>query len=417
MGFIADRQNPAQFMRSRIGDGGSQHLVLADPLSKTAEILGAGGADYVTFDATDYSRIWAGPSPAVINSPIYFAHARTKRRSRPISESIAAQPELIVNGRFVDATSWLFAGGGGGGSWAAVDGEAIISGASSAFPQIRQTYITVPGKRYVLSAIARNIDSNAAAQITAFSAAEIAHPVLGVDSGNFSSVKRRITTYFTAETDTVRVVLFANQASVVGSVGFSDISLKELPEELATISTYGATSERPTLTADGIKFDGADDRLVTRWLANPGANPNSLIVQLAIPASIAADQTYAGVKEATQGRMFLSINPFGRFQGGVGEQSTGVIFQPSKDWRGAKDVFAISATGSEIRLFSADGLVYQGPQVGFLAGSRPFQLGCLDNAGTLQAFVSGAIKRVAFSKSALDLIAFQAIRSEWLANP
>lgn len=172
---------------------------------------------------------------------------------------------------------------------------------------------------------------------------------------------------------------------------------------------YQATgTAQPKRQADGAKFDGGDDNLLTQFKARSGSN--FLAARVSVPATLGAEQVIAGLSGSGTDRLQLAIDTSGRVCAGVGSNSV-TTHVGTTDLRGREVTVGVSVDGTTVKLFADAAEEYTGAQAGAPSTTVPLRLGANNNNGTASSFWAGAIKRLAGGHDALDLTQYQRVRS------
>jgi hypothetical protein len=180
-----------------------------------------------------------------------------------------------------------------------------------------------------------------------------------------------------------------------------------------TAEQSSSSSFRPVVNAAGIKPDGTDDRLLSDWLAQTG--DNCIIIQAAVPSSVASTMLFAGATDASGTNVFqIGVNTAGNPVGGFGNQSFTTIVGTG-DIRNQETVLCLSVSASLVKLFSQNAEVYSGPRAGNPTTARQMMIGARNVDGVPSNFFNNTIRRIAFAKAAPTLAQYQEIRAEWLA--
>ena len=191
-------------------------------------------------------------------------------------------------------------------------------------------------------------------------------------------------------------------------VGEQDnISAKLVPGHYGIQPTASA---KPVFQADGAKFDGSDDNLLTDLFAS--ATASFIVAKITVPATLAASQVFAGTQDAGGNRFLFGINSSdGTLGGGVGAQSLSTI-KGSTDLRGTTVIVGLSCDGSTVKLFHAGAEVYSAAQSGAPNTTVPLRIGALNNNGTAANFFAGAVKEILAGREFLTLARFNQIAAQ-----
>ena len=168
-------------------------------------------------------------------------------------------------------------------------------------------------------------------------------------------------------------------------------------------------SAKPAFQADGAKFDGSDDNLLTDLFAS--ATANFIVAKITVPASIPATQYICGAHDGASGRCILGFASDGRLAGAVGTLGVATITGGS-DLRGQTMVVGMSFDGTTVKLFAGGVEVYSAAQSGAPTTSVPFRIGCLNNNGTATSFFAGAVEEILVGREFLTLARFNQIAAQ-----
>lgn len=161
----------------------------------------------------------------------------------------------------------------------------------------------------------------------------------------------------------------------------NSVSARVLPGYHAT---QAGSSFLPLRRADGIEFDGLDDRLVTELLPSTSG---TLIAKI---NGSAASRVAIGSQPASDGRCYLGLDASGRLAAGIGTQGTATIFGGS-DIRNTTAVGAVTWDGSTVKLYSDGAEIYSAAQSGAVATTVKMLIGALNANGTAAAFWDGTV--------------------------
>lgn len=151
-------------------------------------------------------------------------------------------------------------------------------------------------------------------------------------------------------------------------------------------STQSGSSFRPKYDANGLSYDGLDDRMTTSLTPT---------VSGTIIARFNGDTTtdsriIMGSALSGSGRCFLAMSGSGRLAAGIGLNGTSVIFG-GPDIRGEDHVGAVTWDGSTVKLYLDGVEVYSAAQSGAVNTTVPILEGALNLDGLVGAFWDGTI--------------------------
>lgn len=358
-----------------------------NPFRATESILGAGGLDYALYDSSALDRMWqeaTGQTPANANSPVGLIVGREKQGAKTFAQVMAGQAEL----------------------------RGIGLPAASGTPPAPANYNPASG---VGSAARTDVSNTSFVSFNVTAAKQFLCDVQNTGSTTMTVRNARggsvTVIILPGERKACLIVpavstLSVEPASNGETIAFTVHSIKEVPAHYASQTVGGS---RPSLQADGLKFDGSDDNLLTDWFAQAGAN--CIIAQVTVPAALSTSQVIGGSNTVTTSRFYLGVGTAGQLIGGAGDLSPSAAI----DLRGAVAVLALTMSSAEAKMFANAAEVYSQAKTGDPITSNPVRLGAGNQAGNPGSFFAGSIKRIAFGKTALTLEQFQQIRAEWLA--
>lgn len=390
---------------------GTQRAALLGTARRQAavdSILGAGGLDYAYWDATFRDGLYSEPiGPTVIgangDAPGLWIDAGQRKR-RPLASALAAAMQLVANPDFSSGLAgWSTPNGSSallGDGWVRVTStDGTTSG------RLRQIIPTEVGALYAVTFQSRSGTGG--------------RPILRVQTSDnpATAVLSRMaaadgteTVFFVSTSATLmRVLLYVPTSTVGAYADFRSCEVRKVPGHFALQPT---ASYKPNLQDAGMAFDGGDDRMSSDWLC--GAAANCAIIDMTVPASLAAPQTPFGVHDGN-GRYRLDINSTtGYLSSAVGNDIVkGAI---SSDVRGRRAIAAVTCNGAAGRVM-LDAL----DSGEFVQSGAPSTVGALAigaySAGAgFGNFFGGSIRRLAFGRTYLSPDQFQAIRAEWLKS-
>jgi hypothetical protein len=379
------------------------------PFARTDAILGAGGLDYALYDSAARDRMWnlsrGEGVVGVDGNNVGLIVGREKQGRKTFAEVMAAQPERMPDGDFASGTTTGWTGNGSAVSLSVVDGwfrVTNISGTSNAVRAIYNVGAAFAGKFVAIGITSRGIPSSAS--VRAVSAPSGSTTVLATITPNQRSVVQVF-----VPADRPWIELRAENVGDGSFVEWGGISIKEVPAHYAS---QNVSNSRPVLQADGLKFDGGDDLLVSDWMASAGAN--CILALVNVPVDISSLRVIAGLSGAASGRFYVGIDGSGRVCGGLGDEANTIVVGTG-DVRGGIAFISLSTTGTDYMLVGNDTVRKTGTQAGALNTAVAAALGALNNNGTPSVFWPGTIKRAAFGRVAPTFDQIQQIRAEWLA--
>jgi hypothetical protein len=372
-------------------------------------ILGAGGLDYayIDFAATDrLYQVYAGLTPADDPSEVIgLGIGKYKQGRKTLRQVMLSQPELIPDPELNDAAAWSDSDQGTGVSTIS-GGQIVLNGPdfnNRAERGLATPFATVAGRLYqieadCISTLTQNFILPFTSTGTAIGTAADYRP---------NAASGTVLFYFVATTASSRIVL-RGQAGANFTV--SRLSVKEVPAKYATQAT---ASYKPTYQTAGAKFDATDDYLSSTWYSQNGEN--SIIAQIAVPASISAAQVIAGSSGAAGAdALFFGINTLGKLAASVGSQAFSSIVGAT-DFRGTSAVVALSVSATTVSLFAGSAVEYSGAPAGSINSTIAHFVGARNaNCGALN-FFGGNVKKIAFGRKAISLPEFVQIKNQWLA--
>ena len=175
-------------------------------------------------------------------------------------------------------------------------------------------------------------------------------------------------------------------------------------------ATQATGTLRPLRQANGPKFDGGDDRLVSTY-GIVGAGDLFAFDYADIPAVISATNILFGTQDGSSNGAYLAITTGGALRVKIGQtvvDSTGV------DLRNGRYVIGFYTVGSTVYLV-ADGVIVGS---GVWTGSLPatvWYLGCVNANGTATAFFGGSLLCPLVGRETINLAKANQIRTALLA--
>lgn len=182
-------------------------------------------------------------------------------------------------------------------------------------------------------------------------------------------------------------------------------SVRQIP---GSHGEQNSASFRPILRADGLEYDGIDDRLTT------SLTPTTEGTLVARFDGDTASRVIMGSQPATDGRAFLALDASGRLAAGIGTQSTATIFGGS-DIRGTEHVGAVTWDGTTVKLYLDGTEVYSAAQSGAVNTTVAMTLGSLNANGTPSAFWDGIIGQSIAIDRALTASEISNLTTYWSA--
>lgn len=303
---------------------------------------------------------------------------------RTLEQVLAGQADLIVNGDMSAGTSpWTIPAGNG--SLSVVDGRLRVTTTATASPvYVSQSIATVIGRWYRLVGSFYTVSGVPSTRIVRKSDNNIAGSNL-VDAaiGSGGNVVDGAA-YFRATATTTYIILQVNVPGTVQVVDFDNISVKAVPGNHASQSTSAARPKYDTDNGGCLRPDASDDNLLTNWTC--GADGNSMLARVKVPASIASAQIVMGASGNAAGRFFWGFNTSGHLIGGVGSDSTDVVVLDATDYRGVTGTFGLVEDGSEWGLYLDGAELATGTRNGTPTTAIPWRLFALNNNGTAAQF-------------------------------
>lgn len=371
-------------------------------------ILGTGGLDYAFWDAGFRDGLFTdaiGPTPAAANGDapgLWIDIGRRRRRTLPAA--LAGSPQLVANADFAGGvTGWTAPNGA-----AAAQGDGwmrVSSTDGSTSGRLRQIIPTDVGALYAVTYQCRAGTGGRPrlqVQVTDNPTGPVmtrTPPADGVETVYFVS---------TDATNT-RVVLYAPNNTIGSYADYRLCEVRKVPGHYGIQPTAGY---KPVLQAQGVRFDGLDDSLLTDWYARAGAN--CILAQVDVPAAPSGDQFIAGAMASSGDRFRIGIQAStGKALAALGAQLITATAGP--DLRGSTAVVGLAFDGANASVFVNDAVTNAFAQGSDLPTTTiPSRLGAANSNGTATGYFGGAIRRVAFGRVAPTLAHYLAIRADWL---
>lgn len=340
----------------------------------------ADGTDGFYFDFSKTDRLFqklTGTPADDAGENIYLGLESHGWAGRTYAQQVASAANLVTNGTFDSGTGWTAEAG-----WSIGSG---IATCSSGTTNLYQSGILTTGSFYLVT-----ID------ITAYTSGAIA--VIGGAAIAGLGSKSVIIKAASAN-------LVLNSGSFVGSI--DNVSAKLIPGNHGLQAT---TSAQPKWQTGGLaRFDGSDDNLLTTLAP---ASSFTLLVKPKVAISGSARVFLGCDAGAGTGRMFIAQTAAGLISGGVGLQSTTIIYGGS-DVQGATGVAALTCDGSTVRLYWNGSEIYSGAQSGAPTTSIPVAVGCNNSNGTPSTFSNADIYYALGIKKRLPQAQIAAITNKW----
>jgi len=291
------------------------------------------------------------------------------------SRGLVLGPELVANGgpSFVNTASITATNA----ALSVVGGRLRIT-RTSAGSAASWSFPVVAGRVYEITATVNSRSDGAGA---GFNVSAVAAST-GLDSNSFSGAypETRKIRHTASATGTRWVNIFAS--SVDG--GTCDVTSIQVREIFGNHSRQSSPSFRPVVSANGLLYDGSDDRLLTTF--NPTLS-GSIIARF---NGTQASRVIMGSAASSNGRAWLGLDASGRLAAGIGEQNSTTIFGGA-DIRNAWRIGCVTWDGTTVRLYLDGAEIYSGAQVGAVNTTVPMMEGALNANGTAGAFFAGTI--------------------------
>lgn len=157
-------------------------------------------------------------------------------------------------------------------------------------------------------------------------------------------------------------------------------------------SQQTTSGSRPLYQANGSKYNGVAENLISDWLAKVGEN--CLFVRATIPATVSATQCILGTQDTgVINRMWLGVDTIGRPYFGLG----GTAFQiAGYDIRNKEIVFGLACDGANVRVFLDGVQIYTAAQVGSPSTTTAARLGAASIGPSATNFFAGTITEALF---------------------
>ncbi|MAU22533.1 MAG: hypothetical protein CMH13_18720 [Martelella sp.] len=192
------------------------------------------------------------------------------------------------------------------------------------------------------------------------------------------------------------------------TVAIDNVTFRVIPGLEAAQAT---TNFRPARQANGVKFDGSDDRLVSLYGLS-GAGDVFAFDHADIPAVVPATQILFGAQDGSGNGAYLGITSAGALRVKIGQA---VIDSSGVDLRGGRHVIGFYTVGSTVYLYADGTIVGSDAWTGSLPAT-PWHLGAVNANGTASAFFGGSLFCPLSGRATLTLDLANQIRNALLSK-
>lgn len=233
-----------------------------DPAFKNLAALFAGGADGIMIDLTDKSTLFqdSNGAAAVVNNGDFIGLALDQHKwgGKTLAEYRAAQPELMLNGKFdANITGWSLANASNGAlSWQSPGKLRTTANNGNTPGAASPGFTCVVGRWYELSLDIVTAHSS----YTGFAVGTTSGGGQTYNTGNLFNAPGFYRRFFRATATTQYITLYGPGGS--GNIAeFDNVSVKEIDGHHAT----ALSTARPTWASatNDVVFDGSNDYLTT----------------------------------------------------------------------------------------------------------------------------------------------------------